>query len=237
MLEIKRLTSLSSDLLKYSLFITAIFGSALTLILYYGTNVNLVASASFSYIFVFLLSLSFYAYIKAKINQVVGRLLYIIELMEESEKTAEVPIPVPEETIDIIESVNETLQSLETKFAREVDELEEQLDIIADNISKAIEELSRSMEGYTNIELPKGLDPIGALGQVTDMVLKTYRRRIKELKEGLESIRKEVDEILNAIKQSEALNREDIDNLKRKIERLKYEEEKIENSLKFFKDI
>ncbi len=237
MLEIKRLTSLSSDLLKFSIIATLFFGSILALILYYGTDVNLIASASFGYIFVFFVSISFYAYIKAKINQVIGRLLYIIEMMEEKEKTTEVPIPVPEETIDIIESVNETLQSLETKFAREVEELEEQLDIISDNISKAIEELSRSMEGYTNIELPKGLDPIGALGQVTDMVLKTYRKRIKELKEGVESIRKEVDEILNTVRQNEALSREDIDKLKRKLERLKYEEEKIENSLKFFKDI
>ncbi len=237
MLEIKRLTSLSSDLLKYSLIITAVFGSVLTLILYYGAKVNLIASATFSYLFVFLASLSFYVYIKAKINQVVGRLLYIIELMEENKKSAEVPIPVPEETIDIIESVNETLQSLETKFAHEMEELEEQLDIIAENISKAIEELSRSMEGYTNIELPKGLDPIGALGQVTDMVLKTYRKRIKELKDSIEAIRKEVDEILNTIKNSEVLSREDINRLKNKIEKLKYEEEKMENSLKFFKDI
>ncbi len=237
MLEIKRLTSLGSEILKYSVLVLIFFGTGLSLFLHYGAKVDPVSSVIFGYTFVLVLSLSFYVYIKAKINQVVGRLLYTIELMEEKERDIEVPIPIPEETVDIIESVNDTLKTLETKFSKEVEELEEQLDIIADNISKAIEGLSKSIEGYTDVDLPKGLDPIGALGQVTDMVLKTYRKRLKELKEGIETMRKEVDEILSTVKQSESLSREDVENLKKRIERLKYEEEKIENSLKFFKDI
>ncbi len=230
MIEIPRKTSLSEELLKFFFWSSSFLFITLTIVFYGLGGVNLKHSVLIAIPIALGWTFILLNWLKGRIERILGRLIYIVDLIEQSryEKTV-AAVPIYEEMLIIIDSIRDILSSVEGKCDRELKELQEQLDIVAENTSQIIEKLQELSEGNLNVEFPSGLDLTGAIGQALNQSLKELRKRIIEVREGMQTLHDKT--------QALAQSCEDINdkNLKEEIYNILKEEEKILEKLRFFK--
>ncbi len=229
-IEIPRKASLSDELVKFFFLSSTFLFLSLCVILYGLGGVGMLYSVAISLIVSLGWTSLLLYWLKDKLERVLGRVVYVIDLFEQSRyEKAVATVPIYEEMLIIIDSIKDILASVESKCSREISELQEELDVISENTSKIIEGLQLVAEGNLRAEFPSGLDLAGAIGQAVGQSLAEIRKRLLKVKEDLER--------LHSRTQSLAKNCESINDksLKDEIYNILQEEEKILKELGFFK--
>ena len=229
-IEIPRKASLSDELVKFFFLSSTFLFLSLSVILYglggvgifYAVSISLVVSLGWT-------SLLLY-WLKDKLERILGRMVYVIDLFEQSRyEKAVATVPIYEEMLVIIDSIKDILSSVESKCSRELSELQEELDVISENTSKIIEGLQRVAEGDLGTEFPSGLDLAGAIGQAVGQSLAEIRKRLLKVKEDVERLHSKTQKLAE---NCESINDK---SLKEEIYNILQEEEKILKELGFFK--
>ncbi len=230
MVEIPRRASLSEELLKFFFLSSTFLFLSLTLVFHFLGGIEVLQSAlisipvSVGWTFVLI------QWLKGKIERVLGRLMYVVDLMEQSRhERAVAAVPIYEEMMIIIESIKEVLSSVESKCDRELKELEEQLELISENTAQIIERLQLISEGDLTVTFPSGLDLSGAIGQAVNQSLAEIRKRILSVRASLERLYRQTQQVLE---DCESINDK---TLRNEIYNILKEEEKILKELGYFK--
>ncbi|NPA42151.1 MAG: hypothetical protein GXO18_07765 [Aquificae bacterium] len=235
MVETPKLSSLAGELLKFFIFSSLLLGATIALILFFIGKLNPYYSVGIGFAVAFGWVIFNIIWTKNKLEELFGRLLYVIEILEERHKERMVvPIPLHEEVLDIIRSIKELVKSFEDRYEREIKSLEEQIENISENAARVLTALEKAQEGYINVEFPSGLDPVGAIGQAVQHTLEEYQSRFLEIKKNLAVCDRELHRILSLIDKKE--DKIDFQEVKEGIERIKMAEEQIEKALEFIKE-
>jgi prefoldin subunit 5 len=236
MVETPKLSSLASELLKFFLLSSFLFGLVLAFVFFFLGGVNAYYSLGAGFAIALAWVLFNILWTKGKLEELFGRLLYVIDILEEQhkEKTV-VPIPLHEEMLGIVDSIRELIKNLEEKYTKELKEAEEQLETISENSAKIIEALEKIHEGHMRVEFPSGLDPVGAIGQAFAQAFDIYREKIRNLKAYVSECGEALREL--AVVLEEDPGKIDINKVKEGLRRVMETQEKIEKELRFFKDV
>jgi gas vesicle protein len=230
MVEIPRKASLSEELIKFAFWSSTFLLVTLFMVLIglgdldfkYALLVSIPISLGWTFILL--------SWLKGRIESILGRLVYIVDLMEQSKHGRVVAaVPIYEEMLVIIDSIRDILSGVESKCDREIKELQEQLDMIAENTSQIIDRLQMLSEGNMDIEFPSGLDLSGAIGQALNQSLAEIRKRLLYVKEAVQNL---YDRTQNLLEDCEHIRDK---NLREEIYNILKEEEKILEKLEFFK--
>jgi len=180
----------------------------------------------------FVTALTSYIYIK-KVENLLGILYYFAESVYENRQNLEESVfysPMYEELQEIISYIERSIKSVKSSLGQQLTEVNiEYSEVIRKlaQIMEAVESLKQGKIEYTN--LPAGLDPAGALGEL-------LRDSLKELSEKIDNIKRKVYELDDTIKRminyAEAGEKELV---KAEITRGKSILEEIEKELEFFK--
>ncbi len=237
MVETPKLSSLASELLKFFLLSSFFFGLVLSFVFFFLGGVNAYYSLGAGFAIAMAWVLFNILWTKGKLEELFGRLLYVIDILEEQhrEKTV-VPIPLHEEMLGIVDSIRDLIKHLEEKYTKELKEAEDQLETISENSAKIIEALEKIHEGHMAVEFPTGLDPVGAIGQAFEQTFDIYRDKIKALKDHVSECRRHIQELFTLLEEGDP-DKIDLDRVKEGIRKVAEAEEKIEKDLRFFKDV
>ncbi len=236
MVETPKLSSLASELLKFFLLSSFLFGLILAFVFFFLGGVNPYYSLGAGFAIAMAWVLFNILWTKGKLEELFGRLLYVIDILEEQHRDkAVVPIPLHEEMLGIVDSIRELIKNLEEKYTRELREAEEQLETISENSAKIIEALEKIHEGHMNVEFPTGLDPVGAIGQAFEQTFEIYKDKIKTIKDHVAECRTVLQELTAMLEEDR--DKIDPDRVKEGLSRLAETEERIEKELRFFKDV
>jgi len=236
MVETPKLSSLASELLKFFLISSFLFGILISLVFYLVAGMDPYRSFGLGFLISAVWVFFNIIWTKGKLEELFARILYVIELLEERHKgKTVVPVPIHEEMLGIVNSIRDLVSSFEERYEREIKELEEQIDSISENATRILEALEKMEEGHLRAEFPTGLDPVGAIGQAMQQVCDTYRERFSRIKELLAKCREELSGLALLLKERE--DKIDLRRVEESIQRLIRAEEKIEEELSFLKDI
>ena len=194
-----------------------------------GFFTSIFISAGYS---LFITALTSYIYIK-NVENLLGILYYFAESVYENRQNLEESVfysPMYEELQEIISYIERSIKSVKSSLGQQLTEVNiEYSEVIRKlaQIMEAVESLKQGKIEYTN--LPAGLDPAGALGEL-------LRDSLKELSEKIDNIKRKVYELDDTIKRminyAEAGEKELV---KAEITRGKSILEEIEKELEFFK--
>ena len=236
MVETPKLSSLAGELLKFFMVSSLIFGGIIAFVFFFLGGLNPYYSVGAGLLIALTWVLFNILWMKGKLEELFGRLLYIVDLLEERHKeTTVVPIPIHEEVMGIVTSIKNMIANFEEKYQKELRELEEQMDLISDNSSKIIEALEKVHDGYMKVDFPSGLDPVGAIGQALEQTFEFYRERFSNIKKYLAECHKRVTSL--ALLFEEDGDKIDIDEAKRLLDEISELEEEIEKELRYLKDV
>jgi len=183
---IKR-TSLAEELLRITYIIFFTLFISISGILYFLAEFKIIPSlligAGFSLIFT-----SFCIYLfKSKLEEILGKLLYITTTIAENKEKIEeliIPFPIQEELEDIIKNVEEVLTEIKRNCDRKVKDLELEYVPMVEKSGELIRQLERLKSGYLSLEeVPVGLDPVGAMGLALKESMEEIQERINRIKE------------------------------------------------------
>lgn len=236
MVETPKLSSLAGELLKFFLLSSLLLGVVISFLFFFLGNVNpyYAVGAGFG-VAVLWVFLSIF-WMKNKIEELFGRLMYVIDILEERQREKMViPIPLYEEVLEVVHSIRELVKSFEEKYERNIRELEEQLEVISENAATILKALEELHEGRTKVELPTGLDPVGAIGQSLEHLLELYHERFSRIKRLTEECRRELETLVSLLKEKN--DKIDVSKLKEGIDKLVEVQGNIERELRFLKDI
>ncbi|HIQ30642.1 MAG TPA: hypothetical protein EYH49_00565 [Aquifex aeolicus] len=236
MVEVPRLSSLSGELLKFFFLSSVVLGIVIASALFFlgGGNpyVAVGAGLAISMVWVLLNLL----WVRTKIEELFGKLLYVIEILEEKHKEkAVVPIPLHQEILGVVDGIRELVQTFEDRYEKNLRELEEQIEVISENSAKILKALEKLEEGYTSVELPTGMDPVGAIGQLLQQVVDNYRERFIRIKKVSEECRKELEALSLLLGEKEG--KINPDKVKEGLERVVRKHEVIARELGSLRDI
>lgn len=236
MVETPKLSSLAGELLKFFLFSSIVLAVIISVLMLYLGNVNPYYAVGAGFVVAVTWVLLSILWMKSKIEELFGRLMYVIDILEERHKEKMVvPIPIHEEVLEVVQSIRELVQSFEEKYERSIRELEDQLDAISENASTILRALEDLQEGKTRVELPTGLDPVGAIGQSLEHLVELYREKFSRIKSLSEECRRELESLVLLLE--EKSDKIDVERLKEGLEKLIEVQGKIRRELSFLKDI
>ncbi len=236
MVETPKLSSLAGELLKFFFLSSLFLGVMISLLLFFlgGMNPYYAVGVGFGVAVVWVLLNILW--MKSKIEELFGRLMYVIDILEEKHREKMVvPIPLHEEVLDVVHSIRELVNSFEERYEKSIRELEEQLETISENAATILKALEELQEGKTEVDLPTGLDPVGAIGQSLEHLLELYHEKFSRIKALSEECRGEL-ETLNSLLE-EKHDKIDVKRLKEGIEKLIEVQGEIKRELSFLKDI
>ncbi len=183
MVETPRLSSLAWELLKFFFLSTLILGTVIGGAFLFLGDVDPYYAFGTGFIIAGGWVLISMLWTKGKLEELLARLLYVIDLIEErNRETAVVPIPIHEEVLAIVESIKEMVKKFEERYEREIEDLEEQIELVSRNTAQILEALEKIEEGELRVEFPSGLDPVGAIGQALQHVWSKHLDRLSKLK-------------------------------------------------------
>lgn len=236
MVETPKLSSLASELLKFFIISSLIFGGIISFVFFFLGGVNPYYSIGAGLLIALTWVLFNIFWMRGKLEELFGRLLYIVDLLEERHReTTVVPIPIHEEVMGIVTSIKNLISNFEEKYQRELKELEEQMDLVSENSSKIIEALEKAHDGYLKVGFPSGLDPVGAIGQALEQTFEIYRERFAGIKEKVRECGKKITSL--ALLFEGDGDKIDIDEVRRLLDEISELEEEIEKEIGFMKDI
>ena len=236
MVETPKLSSLSGELLRSFVLFSLVLGLVVSVILYFVFNINpyMAVAVAFSLSGIWIIFHLFW--IKSKVEELLGRLIYVIDLLEEKHKDKPVvPIPVYREMLDVIAGVKDLINTFEERYEKQIKDMEDQIEVMSENSSKLIDALEKLNDGHLNPEFPEGLDPVGAIGQAFEHTVGIYRSKIVTIKSQLAEIKTVLDNISRIVEHES--DKIDILTLKEGIGRLRDAVKEIEEELGFFKDV
>ncbi len=230
MVEVPRLSSLAGELLKFFFFSSLLLGLVLSLVLFLWTDLEPYYAVGVGFGVALVWVMLNILWTKSKLEELFGRLLYVIEILEEKHTgKAVVPIPIHEELLEIVKSIRDLVDSFERRYQREIRNLEEQMESVSENTAKILNALEKVQEGYTDVEFPKGLDPVGAIGQAVEHTLTMYQKRFLIIREKLSLCSQELDRMVSILREKgDKIELREVEEI---IERLKMVEAEIENQL------
>lgn len=235
MVETPKLSSLAGELLKFFLASALLLGLLIAGALTYFGGISPYYAVAVGFSISALWVLFNILWTRNKMEELFGRLLYVIEILEERRKEkAVVPIPLHEEVLTIVNSIRELVQGFEERYEKEIKELEEELESISENAAKIHQALELAQGGYVGVEFPTGLDPVGALGQSIQHTLEIYTDKLVRVKKKLHECSEEIERISSLLK--EKTDKIDLQRLEEGIERIKKVQEELTEELKFLKD-
>jgi len=235
MVETPRLSSLAGELLRFFLASAFLLGLLIAGVLTYFGKINPYYAVAIGFSISALWVLFNILWTKNKMEELFGRLLYVIDILEERHKEkAVVPIPIHEEVLTIVNSIRDLVQGFEERYEKEIRELEEQLDALSENAAKIHQALELAQEGHTKLEFPTGLDPVGALGQSIQHTLEIYIDKLVRIKRKLNECREEAERISSLLKKK--TDKIDLKRLEEGIDRIKKVQEELTEELKFLKE-
>ncbi len=231
MVEAPKISSLAGELLKFSVLSAGFLAVVLGVIFFFFADFNVYLSAGLSMLVAMGWSLLILVWVKTKLEELLGRLVYVIEVLEEKPyEKAVIPIPLYEELLEIVSSIKELVNSFEDRYRKEINSLNEQIESISESTSKILSSLEKFQEGYLDVEFPKGLDPVGAVGQAMEIALKEYRKVFTNIKREMEICSRELDKISDLLAQ-----KGDKIEIETSLKRLRMAEEEIKRNLEFIK--
>ncbi len=234
MVETPKLSSLAGELLKFFFLSSILLGVLLSFAFFFLGQMNAYYALGTGFAISAGWVLFNILWTKNKLEELFGRLLYVIEILEERQKEKTVvPIPLHEEVMDIVHSIRELVKGFEEKYEREVRSLEEQIETISENASRLLTALDKAQEGEIDVEFPSGLDPIGAIGQAVEQTIEEYRNRLLSIGEKVELCKDELERIHALIEENG--DKIDVQRVKEGIDRLMKLEKEIEKELSFIK--
>ncbi len=142
-----------------------------------------------------------------------------------------IPIPIYEEMKGILTNIEKTLVDLKKSCEKRISELDKELSQLVEKTAELIRIVERLKEGEFDLDnIPSGLDPVGALGEVLKESLEEIYGRIKR-------IEKMADEIESYLKNMDIyIGQEvDVEGIKRNLEQVKAVLIKMKTDLEFFK--
>ncbi len=235
MVETPKLSSLAGELLRFFIYSFLLLGTTLSLILFFIGKLNPYYSAGLG--FAVALGWVFFNifWFKSKLEELLGRLLYVIEVLEEKHRgNVVIPVPLYEEVFEIVKNIRDLVTSFENRYKREIKSLEEQIDAISESTALILQALEKAEEGYVNVEFPKGLDPVGAIGQAIQLTLKKYQSRLLEIKHRLKFCEEELYRINTLLEEKgDKINLQEV---KEGLEKIRSIEEEVRKSLEFIKE-
>ncbi len=235
MVETPKLSSLAGELLKFFILSSFFFGLLISAVLIVLGNVNPYFALGIGFVIAIAWVLFNILWTKSKMEELFGRLMYVIEILEEKQREkAVVPIPIHEEVLEIVNSIKELVESFEEKYRKEIRELEDQIDSISERAAGLFEALRKAEEGYLKTNFPSGLDPIGAIGQSIQQVLDLYTEKLLKIRSQINTCKEEIDRIYTLLE--EKTDKIDIDRLRKGIGRIRRAQEEIIKELSFFKE-
>ncbi len=235
MVETPKISSLANELLKFFVLSSIFLGLLISFAFFFLGNMNAYYALGVGFAISSAWVLFNILWTKGKLEELFGRLLYVIDILEErhKEKTV-VPIPIHEEVLEVVHGIRELVQSFEEKYQRQISSLEEQIESISENASQLLTSLDRVQEGYLRTEFPSGLDPVGAIGQAIQHVLEDYADLFQKIKGGITQCREELERISALLEEKD--DKIDIQRVKEGIERIMELEREITEELKFIKE-
>ncbi len=236
MVETPKLSSLAGELLRFFFFSSVALGLSISAALYFFGKVDPLPSLAVGFAIAFLWVLFNLLWTKNKIEELLVRLVYIIDMLEERHKERMVvPIPVHEEVLEVVGGIRELVKSFEERYKKNIRELEEQIDAISENAAKILEALEELESGKMSVEFPTGLDPVGAIGQSIQHIVELYRDKFHRIKELNQRCRNKL-EFLSLLLE-EKHDKIDVEGLKEGIKKIAETQEEIAQELSFLKDI
>ncbi len=236
MVEAPRLSSLAGELLRFFAFSSILFGVILSFVFFFFGGVDVYYSVGAGLLIALGWVLFNIIWVKGKLEELFGRLLYVVDLLEERHKEPTVvPIPIHEEVVSIVNSIKNVLNTLEERYQRELRDLEEQMDLISENSSKIIEALEKVHEGNIKADFPSGLDPVGAIGQALQQTFELYAKKLGKVKDKVSELRRKV--ITLSLLLEEGGDKINIEEVKRIVNEISDIEVEIEGELKFIRDV
>ena len=236
MVEAPRLSSLAGELLRFFAISSVLFGILLSFVFFFFGGIEIYYSVSAGFVIALAWVVFNIIWMKGKIEEFLGRLLYVVDLMEDRQREPTVvPIPIHEEVISIVNSIKNVLNTLEERYQKELRDLEEQMDLISENSSKIIEAIEKIHEGRIKVDFPSGLDPVGAIGQALQQTFDLYARKLAGIKDKVAQLRRKV--ITLSLLLEEGGDKIDMGEVKRLVNEISDIEVEIEGELKFIRDV
>lgn len=236
MVETPKLSSLAGELLRFFLFSSLLLGVIISVLLFSLGKVEPYQAVGGGFGVALVWVVFNILWMRGKIGELFGRLMYVIDILEERHRDRMVvPIPIHEEVLEVIQSVRELVRSFEERYERNIRELEDQLETMSENASKILVALEELQEGKTRVELPSGLDPVGAIGQSLEQVVGMYHEKFSRIKALAEECRKEIN--LLTLLLEEKGDKIDVNRLQEGMERLMQLSEEVRGELSSLKDI
>ncbi len=236
MVETPKLSSLAGELLKFFLLSSFLLGLLISFVLFFLGKINVYYALGAGFTISTAWVLFNILWTKSKLEELFGRLLYVIDILEEKHREkAVVPIPIYEEVLGIVDSIRELVKNFEEKYEKEIRELEDQIETISENASKILVALEKVQDGRLKTEFPSGLDPVGAIGQAMQQICSLYLDKLSRIKSVIKECREELEKISLLLGDGE--DKIDVRKVKEGIEKIIKAEEAIEEELRFFKDI
>ncbi len=236
MVEAPRLSSLAGELLKFFAISSVLFGVVLSFVFFFIGGIEVYYSVGAGLAIALAWVLLNIIWMKGKLEELFGRLLYVVDLLEEKHKEPTVvPIPIHEEVLSVVNSIKNVLNTLEEKYQKELRDLEEQMDLISENSSKIIEAIEKIHEGRIKVDFPSGLDPVGAIGQALQQTFDLYAKKLARVKDKVAELRRKV--ITLSLLLEEGGDKIDMGEVKRLVNEISDIEVEIEGELKFIRDV
>lgn len=236
MVEAPRLSSLAGELLKFFAISSVLFGVVLSFVFFFIGGIEVYYSVGAGLAIALAWVLFNIIWMKGKLEELFGRLLYVVDLLEEKHKEPTVvPIPIHEEVLSVVNSIKNVLNTLEERYQKELRDLEEQMDLISENSSKIIEAIEKIHEGRIKVDFPSGLDPVGAIGQALQQTFDLYAKKLARVKDKVAELRRKV--ITLSLLLEEGGDKIDMGEVKRLVNEISDIEVEIEGELKFIRDV
>ncbi|RLJ70223.1 hypothetical protein BCF55_0489 [Hydrogenivirga caldilitoris] len=235
MVETPRISSLGNELLKFFVLSSIFLGILISFALFFLGQVNPYYALGVGFAISSAWVVFNLLWTKGKLEELFGRLMYVIDILEErhKEKTV-VPIPIHEEMVTVVESIKELVKNFEDKYQKQINALEDQIESISENTSKLLESLDRVREGYLKTEFPAGLDPVGAIGQAVQNVFEDYAELFMEIKRDLRECGEELERISALLEEKD--DKIDVQRVKEGIERVMKLERGVMKRLELIKE-
>ncbi|WP_457600807.1 hypothetical protein [Hydrogenivirga sp.] len=235
MVETPKTASLASELLKFFLLSSVLLGILISFALFFLGNVNPYYALGAGFAIASAWVLFNILWTKGKLEELFGRLLYVIDILEEKHRErAVIPIPLHEEVLEVVHNIRDMVRNFEEKYQREISSLEDQIESISENAAQVLASLEKVQEGYLRTEFPSGLDPVGAIGQAVQHVFEDYADLFVKLKENLNECSKEVRRISALLEEKD--DKIDVQRVKEGLERIMKLEEEIRKEIEFIKE-
>ncbi len=234
MVEVPRLSSLAGELLRFFAFSSFILGILLAGVLMYFGKLSPHVAAGIGFAIAIFWMLFNILWTKGKIEELFGKLIYVIDIMEEREEKPVVPIPIHEEILGVVQSIKELVETFEERYKREITELQDQIDSISEKASGILVSLEKAQEGFIDVEFPSGLDPVGALGQSIQHTFDIYKEKLFRIQKNLTECGKVLENIISAIEKEDG--KIDLNKLQEGIKELQRLHADISADINFFKE-